>query len=71
MVHYSTLFALLGLFLAPVKCDDEYQESLLIKPLEDGKVMAHFEFTTIWKQDIREINFGNTDTDLRMFLNNF
>lgn len=41
-----------------VSGQDRYEESLLIKPLEDGMVMAHFEFTTTSNIDIREINFG-------------
>ena len=51
-------FLILLTFLSTTSCEDNYEEKLLIKPLEDGMVMAHFEFITTWDKDIRDINFG-------------
>ena len=30
---------------------DRYDESLTIKPLNDGKVLAHLQFRTTWEKD--------------------
>lgn len=37
---------------------DSYDESLTIKPLNDGKVLAHFQFKTIWERDIASVRYG-------------
>ena len=37
---------------------DNYDEILTIKPLPDGKVLAHFQFKTIWDKDISSVRDG-------------
>lgn len=31
---------------------DSYHESLVVKPLNDGKVLAHFKFRSVWDRDV-------------------
>jgi hypothetical protein len=38
--------------------DEEFSETLLIKPLSDGHLYAFFEFKTIWHKDLSHINWG-------------
>jgi hypothetical protein len=37
---------------------DSYDELLTIKPLADGKVLAHFQFKTIWDKDMGSVRDG-------------
>lgn len=38
---------------------DHYHEDLFIKPLQDGKVFAQFEFTTLYRGDIADLRWEN------------
>lgn len=44
--------------ILPLVSSDSYDESLTIKPLNDGKVLAHFQFKTIWDKDMASVRGG-------------
>ncbi|XP_054165378.1 GPI transamidase component PIG-T-like [Oppia nitens] len=49
------------LIIKTLKCNNEedYTESLVVKPLPDGHLYAFFEFKTIWHKDLHSINWAN------------
>ena len=51
----------------PVTWGDSYDESLTIKPLNDGKVLAHFQFKTIWEKDIASVREGESSTPFQSY----
>lgn len=38
---------------------DTYHENLYLRPLLDGKLLAHFNFTTIYRKDIKSLRWEN------------
>lgn len=38
---------------------DKFQENLFIRPLVDGKLFAHFQFSTIYRKDIKSLRWEN------------
>lgn len=38
---------------------DEYNENLFIRPLVDGKLLAHFQFKTLYRKDIKSLRWEN------------
>lgn len=38
---------------------DDFHEDLYLKPLADGKLFAHFQFTTLYRKDIRSLRWEN------------
>lgn len=62
-VTFSSLAILsIGLLAGSVTTtdlSDEYNENLFIKPLVDGKLLAHFKFRTLYRKDIKSLRWEN------------
>jgi phosphatidylinositol glycan class T len=43
----SLIFLLSGSFVAVAAAAEEYREELTLRPLVDGKLSAHFSFSTV------------------------
>lgn len=39
--------------------NDEFHEDLYIKPLTDGKLLAHFQFVTTYRRDLKNLRWEN------------
>lgn len=45
------ILVIVATFAASIWADESFYEEMLIRPLPDGKVMTHFQFTTRWDVD--------------------
>ncbi len=51
--YYCSIYYLF-IFLFVCIAKEDFHEELLIRPLQDGKVMTHFQFTTQWQLESKD-----------------
>lgn len=58
LIYVNVVSTLTGDHNAP-QTNDQYHEDLFIKPLQDGKLSAQFQFRTLYRKDFKSLRWEN------------